>query len=303
MFDLKHIEHFAINTDFSRLPRPSLIQVQLSRGYSPKDPRLGSGSFVGMEDIEIYSPQGQDRPGDWVKSAWDVPDNPNSESSFSFISECLQRCLIDHVQEECGAPNFEPIFPKRVVKIGGDLGLIQVIEYEERLGPYLALSHCWGGNISLQLTSFSPSLFESIDFQSMPNTFRDAIQLTRRLSYQYIWTDSLCIKQDSATDWEIEANKMGAIYRNAHLTIAASSSKGSAVSFLAPRPRIGPPQQDLSFTDRDGKLYHLQARRPLSIHEHCVVEDGPLHKRAWCFQEYYLSGILSVKAGYQLRCI
>ena len=55
----------------------------------------------------------------------------------------------------------------------------------------------------------------------LPRTFHDAADITRRLTYSYIWIDSLCIQQDSTDDWVDQAAKMTSIYMNADLTLAA----------------------------------------------------------------------------------
>lgn len=100
---------------------------------------------------------------------------------------------------------------------------------------YAALSHSWGGDIPSRLeVARLASYTRRISFSSLPATHRDAIVVARRLGYRYIWIDSLCIIQDDADDPPRETRKMGDIYTNAHLTIAAVSSGASSVSFLDP---------------------------------------------------------------------
>lgn len=41
---------------------------------------------------------------------------------------------------------------------------------------------------------------------------------------RFIWIDSLCIIQDSQDDWLHESSRMGDVYRNSVLTIAASTA-------------------------------------------------------------------------------
>jgi hypothetical protein len=92
---------------------------------------------------------------------------------------------------------------------------------------YATLSHCWGG-----ITSEVPSLttrtykefFQRIAIMSLPQTFQDAIQLTRRLGIRYLWIDSLCIIQDSREDWLEQSAVMGDIYQYSYLNIAATKS-------------------------------------------------------------------------------
>ncbi|KAI9732177.1 MAG: hypothetical protein M1834_004274 [Cirrosporium novae-zelandiae] len=61
----------------------------------------------------------------------------------------------------------------------------------------------------------------------MPANFRDAIIITRKLGLRYLWIDSLCIIQDSRSDWEQQSAVMGSIYHSSALTIAAASAKNS----------------------------------------------------------------------------
>jgi hypothetical protein len=63
-----------------------------------------------------------------------------------------------------------------------------------------------------------------IAFESLPALFQDAVVATRNLGIPYLWIDSICIIQDSKQDWEAESAKMGSVYRNAYVTIAASVS-------------------------------------------------------------------------------
>jgi hypothetical protein len=55
----------------------------------------------------------------------------------------------------------------------------------------------------------------------LSQTFQDAIMITRRLGIKYLWIDSLCILQDSKSDWEVESAKMGQYYASSWLTIGA----------------------------------------------------------------------------------
>ncbi|KAL2050072.1 hypothetical protein ABVK25_009682 [Lepraria finkii] len=53
-----------------------------------------------------------------------------------------------------------------------------------------------------------PSRQESIPMESLSKTFRDAATITHKMGVRYLWTDSLCIIQDSTSDWELGAPKM-----------------------------------------------------------------------------------------------
>ncbi|KAJ5745420.1 hypothetical protein N7520_010602 [Penicillium odoratum] len=92
---------------------------------------------------------------------------------------------------------------------------------------YATLSHCWGG-ITSEIPSLTTRTYEEflqrITIFNLPQTFKDAIQLTRRLEIRYLWIDSLCIIQDSREDWLIQSAVMGDIYKGSYLNIAATKS-------------------------------------------------------------------------------
>jgi hypothetical protein len=89
----------------------------------------------------------------------------------------------------------------------------------------MTLSHCWG---SAQLITTTANTIKQriagIPLEDLPQTFKDAVSLTRNLGIRYLWIDSLCIKQLDEEDWETEARKMGSVYSHSYLNIAATSS-------------------------------------------------------------------------------
>jgi hypothetical protein len=98
---------------------------------------------------------------------------------------------------------------------------------------YLTLSHCWGkgeSGIPENIKTKTDTLQEQkarIEVVRLPQTFRDAIEITLRLGFQYLWIDALCIIQDSPEDWAAESRKVGYIYSHAVMNIAASGSSDS----------------------------------------------------------------------------
>ena len=121
-----------------------------------------------------------------------------------------------------------------------------------------------------------------------PATFRDAIFVTRKLGIRYLWKDSLCIIQRDSRDWEIESSRMGGIYRDAYLTIAASSASGDEEGFLKPRPLACSLIRVIFPTGQSTQIYfRSEYYSPYwSEREHSTP---PLASRRWCLQENYLS--------------
>ena len=63
---------------------------------------------------------------------------------------------------------------------------------------YIALSHYWGQTKILILEEhILETITYGIDWLRLPRTFQDAMIVTRRLGFRYLWIDSLCIIQDS----------------------------------------------------------------------------------------------------------
>ncbi|KAL9094176.1 MAG: hypothetical protein Q9165_003591 [Trypethelium subeluteriae] len=56
--------------------------------------------------------------------------------------------------------------------------------------------------------------------------------MTRALGIRYLWIDSLCIIQDSNVDWAREGSQMDKIYKNARVTLAATSVSSCEEDFL-----------------------------------------------------------------------
>lgn len=137
-----------------------------------------------------------------------------------------------------------------------------------------------------------------VPFDDLPRTFRDAIQITRRLRLRYLWIDALCILQDSPDDWEKESSKMVLIYSNSFLTIAADASKDSFGGCFNSTSETQ--DQDHNF----GQMLEIQSNLAdgqsstllFWLHSNRFYQNGPrllcnspLAARGWVFQEKMLS--------------
>lgn len=70
-----------------------------------------------------------------------------------------------------------------------------------------------------------PSFEVGVGLQDLPQTFRDAIFFTSRLGVQYIWIDSLCIKQGHAGDWLHESVNMHKVYTHSFCNLSATAAR------------------------------------------------------------------------------
>lgn len=176
--------------------------------------------------------------------------------------------------------------PTRVIDVGPADGSLQprIHPTGSETGQWATLSHCWGKTVTIKLTSdLLDERLRGIPMAEMPRNFRDAIVVTRMLGIRYLWIDSLCIIQDSSEDWLQESAKMGEIYKNSLITIAATKAHESAAGFLS---------------NRSAEVAcHLQIERGLTIPVYVRPKIewyssaeivGPLSRRGWVLQERLL---------------
>jgi hypothetical protein len=205
----------------------------------------------------------------------------------------LNECLYDH--KECQS-NRETKFPKRVLDVGtSDEHEIRLIESENLTGEWVVLSHCWGQGDAQPVITTTRNLelhLKCIQLAVLPATFRDAVIITRRLGFRYLWIDSLCIIQDSNDDWSTESSKMHDIYRNAVLTIAAEASLNSRAGIFESTKKSRSNIKVHPFSVKavchgNKSSVRIYFRDPFP--ENCHRDYGPLSQRAWVLQEELLS--------------
>jgi hypothetical protein len=107
---------------------------------------------------------------------------------------------------------------------------------------YVALSYVWGQPLAQD--AGSASSYNQVDQHlpsRVPQTIQDAITVTLRLGYQYLWVDKYCINQalDSG-GLEEQLAGMGAIYNGAVFTIVAAAGIDAHYGLpgIGSRPRI-----------------------------------------------------------------
>ena len=177
--------------------------------------------------------------------------------------------------------------PTRVLDIGAsESGIVYLREQDvaPRVAPYAALSHCWG--LSQPFTTITANFQlrkDGIRIAELPQSFRDAITMTKALGIQYLWIDSLCIIQDDIGDWQRESASMMMVYRGAHVVIGASSASADSEGFLHRRSTDTGSFSQAKFTLR---LLPPEPQRLSPTSD--PVKDEPLSTRAWCLQERYI---------------
>ncbi|KAE9371965.1 HET-domain-containing protein [Stipitochalara longipes BDJ] len=143
--------------------------------------------------------------------------------------------------------------------------------------PYVALSYVWGLSSD---KSEDPNRLPA----KLPNTIQDAMTVTKRLGYRYLWVDRYCIDQENKQETDDQVGKMDVIYKNAELTIIAAIGKD---------PNYGLP--GVSLRKREPK--HLTTCAKIGKHFLISIDAYPKTAgegttwvtRAWTYQEALLS--------------
>lgn len=291
-------------------PFPLLVYIYKPEISDDDDP---------TEVLEVYLPDKSSantgwknvdgsRPGQKIPDFYNLTSAPHRSSKASddrciqFIHKSLTDCLQKHRACRRGPESV----PDRVVYVGDrsdtqwtSVRLVDGMVTRER---YLALSYCWGGEQQFKLTTeLLPQWRQNISYWDCPRLFRQFFTLARMMHIKYVWIDALCILQDSQEDWEVQAAKMGDIYRNAHLTIAAASVNSPNDSLFEERGLHFNPANVARSANEAG----VCARR-LSWARHMPATDksSKLSTRAWAYQERLLSNRLLTfgKAALAFEC-
>ncbi|KAI0653360.1 heterokaryon incompatibility protein-domain-containing protein [Cubamyces menziesii] len=254
----------------------------------------------------------------WIKNRFLIP-HVGWPYALAEAKTCIEKCVRDH--PECRAITPYPIgdapLPTRLIDCS-DPDCLRIVETDPAMrGTYVALSYVWGEDQPHRTTEANLPLYKiRIDPAMLPQTILDAINVTRALGIYFLWIDSLCIIQDSEKDMHHELAQMRDVYRNAYLTIDASSAAKVSEGFLQDRklrripdavlPFISPPgepveqsageaQLGMIYVTSDGLRYNTYRESDWN------GPDNHTGSRGWCLQERLLSARLLVFTSQTLR--
>lgn len=229
--------------------------------------------------------------------------NTGSDQSWNLIQHWTTRCTRNH--QTCKGISGAQWFPTRLIYLGKENEdprlYVPDAKSWDRNHRYTTLSHRWGSDPSRVTKLMSGNLNilqQKIHTQALPQTFKDAISITRRLGLQFLWIDSLCIIQDDDDDWAREAAKMSMVYANTYLNISATSAQNSEQGCYRsrdpkkvagfPAPRVYPNSWKDSWRDADpdGRLWFKFVHSGIWKEN---VDEAPLNQRGWVLQERLLS--------------
>lgn len=154
--------------------------------------------------------------------------------------------LLGHCAGTCHPWQPSSFLPTRLIDVGEDSTAVpRLIVSSDIVQPqeakYAALSYCWGTaeDAKTQFKTVHETLDErcqSLPYEMMTATSRDAVALTRAIDLRYVWIDALCIVQDDLEDWKHESSQMNLVYRHAFVTFCGLSSQSCHESLLNRAP-------------------------------------------------------------------
>ncbi|KAF2839465.1 HET-domain-containing protein, partial [Patellaria atrata CBS 101060] len=200
---------------------------------------------------------------------------------MSLAAAWLKECATEH--DDCSHHGRTvPALPSRVIDVSDPVRPVLKIPHWERK-PYVTLSYCWGD--SARFMTRKENLEEHkkrLPLESMPKTFRDAIAVTVRLGFRYLWIDAICLVQDWPEDVERGMSNMGAIYRDSFLTISAAGGINVEAGLFVDRdPRWYRPCR----LDMNVHATGYSVTRTFYIHGRTIESYLPLNSRGWVLQE------------------
>ncbi|KAH7179900.1 heterokaryon incompatibility protein-domain-containing protein [Fusarium flagelliforme] len=218
-----------------------------------------------------------------------VEPDAGAEDTLSVVTGWLNDCEKNHTT--CRPTKTR--LPSRILDLDAlnDVNKIRLLETRdtESYDSYVTLSYCWGSDPSFHVRTTHATMSEhldSIDVDSLPQTYKDAIKITRHLGIRYLWIDSLCICQDDVDDWARESAAMQQVYAGAYLSIAADSAAGSEQGFLKrPGRKYVPVTLNANFP---AYAFQIPPKKACHARAWMTFDNEPLTKRGWAEQERLL---------------
>ncbi|CZR67956.1 uncharacterized protein PAC_17855 [Phialocephala subalpina] len=234
-----------------------------------------------------------------------ISQTSNTENCFRLAITWLDQCAGKHQRPLSDIPDHNPtrtmptrsFMPTRTIDVGPTDGTCEprlvdhTKEHPNEYQQWVTLSHCWGGTSPLRTTlDMLEERKTSIPLSQMPQTFHDAVIITRKLGIRHLWIDSLCIIQDSKNDWSREAALMGEVYKHGILNIAANTGRGCHDGIFTVRDDSEAIQLPLHSAKHHVSGYMYARFGKWDAYQPGVLGvDSSLSSRGWVLQESVLS--------------
>lgn len=218
---------------------------------------------------------------------YELASDVNFKSAKAWVDSCKE-----HLATSSGQHTFKPA---RLI----DANCPRLVASSEipHDSIYVALSYVWGPNQNYILTKDTMSeKMDALDMNLLSGSIADAIHVSRRLGFKYLWVDALCIIQDSNEDKITELAKMSSVYQYAALTIVAANSASAHSGFLTkpiePDYLVSP--FEVPFYPSNNQPEAITLTYVATTPDRYKREKDPINSRAWTLQEQLLSSHMLV---------
>ncbi|RYP74902.1 hypothetical protein DL769_003908 [Monosporascus sp. CRB-8-3] len=210
--------------------------------------RAGAIRILRQDNFPKVLRQAYQAPGSEVQDLLRDPSGPIRSASAQCVSIPLIRSWLD----ECEASHGRKCAGLQTPTLGAqpviDIFLVDVRDHclvrTTSAERYFALSYVWGdaqmpktlrANLAARMRPGSLP-------QALPATIRDAMTLVRGLGERYLWTDVLCIVQDSPQQKHQAIKEMDLVYSCAAATIVGLHGQNADAGLPGIRPGTRKPQ-------------------------------------------------------------
>ncbi|GIJ98500.1 hypothetical protein Aspvir_000617 [Aspergillus viridinutans] len=140
-----------------------------------------------------------------------IPVDLRDEKCFSLVQAWTAECA---AHSACSKPL--PVkLPENIIEIPADPAVSpRLCSSNGRSGSYVILSYCSGDFESSIQRESGKAVFSA----PLPKTLADAIEIARKLGYQYLWTRTLCTSRE---EWGSDPARIAEIYSRAALILLA----------------------------------------------------------------------------------
>ncbi|GFF91017.1 hypothetical protein IFM47457_08693 [Aspergillus lentulus] len=205
-----------------------VVFLDSSRLDARKPTKLGNRTYC-ADDLRLDQCVPEDYEGpldEEVDRVRRIPLDLRDEKCFSLIQAWTAECAAHSI---CSKPL--PVkLPENIIEIPTDSAFApRLCSSNGRSGSYVILSYCSGDiESSIQREAGNIDFLAPLDVPSLPKTLTDAIEIARKLGYQYLWTRTLCTSREQ---WGNDPARIAAIYGQAALMLSAevADNAGSGI--------------------------------------------------------------------------
>lgn len=215
-------------------------------------------------------------PVDGLDRLRHIPINSRDERCLSQISSWISECAEHKECRQSGSVSL----PERVIEISPDHTVApRIISSDGRDGSYIILSHHYSGEAKVPNASelLENGLPVTLDVMAFPKAIADAIDITRKLGYRYLWVREICM---AASTFSENSLRFVSVYAQAALMLTASAGPEANHGIFHDRKVLCSPALG---TGKDRYF------RPRALCWMSNIEESPLAGRGWNIVERMLA--------------